>query len=198
VAQLVSEGLDIRLLLIDVADAASVSAAAARVAIADGKLDVLINNAGILCDGASSPLTQAIDDVRQVYETNVFGIMRTTQAFVPLLKNAWQASVVNVSSGLGTLGWMSDMNNSYAEINILGYNTSKSAVNALTVAFSKALRPFDITVNATDPGYTATDFNAHSGPRSVQEAAAGIVWLARQPAPAPRGQYFFGQESVPW
>lgn len=141
VAELQSQGVDVRLLWIDVSDEASVQAAAARVNSEDGKLDILINNAGILGDASLSPLEQSVADIRNVYETNVFGVMRVTQAFVPLLRKAEHASIVNLSSGLGSLGWLSDPDNIYYDFNLLGYNTSKSAVNALTVAFSKALRP---------------------------------------------------------
>ncbi|MGF7167676.1 NAD(P)-dependent dehydrogenase (short-subunit alcohol dehydrogenase family) [Pantoea sp. AN62] len=115
-----------------------------------------------------------------VYDTNVFGAIRVTQAFLPLLKAAVSAKIIMVSSGLGSLEWVSDPNYPYFKVNELGYNSSKTALNAVTLAFAKQLKDQGISVNAVDPGYTATDFNGHSGYRSVTEAAAGIVWLAEQ------------------
>ena len=128
----------------------------------------------------------------------MFGPIRVTQAFVPLLKAAGHANVVMISSGLGLLGWLSDPANQFYGVNILGYNSSKSALNAVTLSFSKELAAAAIKVNAADPGYTATDFNGHSGYRTVQQAAAGIVWLASQDASGPTGGYYFEQDRVPW
>lgn len=170
-------GHDVRFIQIAVDDDASVRAAAERVAKEDGKLDVLINNAGILGSYAA-PAEQSVDEVRAVYETNVFGPIRTTQAFLPLLKAAGKATVVNVSSGLGSLGELTDSKSEFYGVNILGYNSSKTALNAVTVSFAKSLAPFGIRVNSADPGFTKTDFNNHSGYRTVEQAAEVIVQLA--------------------
>jgi len=194
---LASEGIDVRALVIDVTSDASVQAAADHVRQSDGRLDILINNAGI--PGASSPpAEQSVDDVRTVYETNVFGPIRVTQAFLPLLKASADASVVMVSSGLGSLGWLSDPSNQFYGVNILGYNSSKTALNAVTVSLAKALKDDGIRINTADPGYTATDFNNHSGYRTVEQAAAGIAWLATLGASGPTGKFFFEQTQVPW
>ncbi|KQS49724.1 MULTISPECIES: SDR family oxidoreductase [unclassified Sphingomonas] len=193
-----ADGLDVRLLVIDVASDASVQDAAARVLEEDGALDILINNAGIPGGPAIAPSLQPVDEIREVYETNVFGPIRVTQAFLPLLKKGKAASVVMVSSGLGSLGWLSEPTNQFYGINILGYNSSKSALNAVTVSFAKEIAADGIRVNAADPGYTATDFNGHSGYRTVEQAATGIVWLATQPADGPTGRFFFEHDEVPW
>jgi NAD(P)-dependent dehydrogenase (short-subunit alcohol dehydrogenase family) len=199
VKSLVAEGHDVRLLLIDVTRDDSVRAAAARVQDEDGKLDVLINNAGIPgAQSSATPSRQAISDIREVYETNVFGPIRVTQAFLPLLKSAGHGNVVMVSSGLGSLGWLSDPDNQFYGVNILGYNSSKSALNAVTLSFAKELAAVGIKVNAADPGYTATDFNNHSGYRTVEQAAAGIVWLATQEPSGPSGGFYFEQAQIPW
>jgi NAD(P)-dependent dehydrogenase (short-subunit alcohol dehydrogenase family) len=174
--RLSAEGIDVRTLAIDVTDDASVHAAVDHVAREDGKLDILINNAGI---SGLPPI-------------------RVTQAFLPLLKAAGRGRVIMVSSGLGSLGWLSDPASPFFGVNILGYNSSKSALNAVTVAFAKELATFDIKVNAADPGYTATDFNGHSGYRTVEQAASGIVWLARQDSTGPTGCFYFEQQVVPW
>ena len=193
-----AEGHDARALAIDVTSDDSVEAAAAVVRKEDGKLDVLINNAGISGGRPTVPSQQPVGDIRDVYETNVFGPIRVTQAFVPLLKMAGEANVVMVSSGLGSLGWLSDPANQFYGVNILGYNSSKSALNAVTVCLSKELAADGIKVNAADPGYTATDFNGHSGYRTVGQAAAGIVWLASLDSSGPTGGFYFEQSRVPW
>lgn len=160
----------------------SVRSVVARIGGDDGKLDCLINNAGIFGLEPILPSVQPLDDIKAIYETNVFAPIRVTQAFLPLLKSASDASVIMVSSGLGSLGWLSDPSNPFQGVNILGYNSSKTALNAVTVAFAKELAAFLITVNAADPGYTATDFNSHSGYGTIEQAA-GIVWLATRDCP---------------
>jgi len=196
--RLTGEGHDVRYLPIDVTSDDSVKAAATLVEEQDGKLDVIINNAGIPGGPRTTPSQQVVDDVRTVYETNVFGPIRVTQAFLPLLRAAGTANIVMVSSGLGSLGWLSDPTNQFYGVNLLGYNSSKSALNAVTVSFAKELASLGIKVNAADPGYTATDFNGHSGYRTVEQAAAGIVWLAELDGTGPTGGFYFEQELVPW
>jgi NAD(P)-dependent dehydrogenase (short-subunit alcohol dehydrogenase family) len=193
VAQLVAAGIDARPLIVDVQDAKSVQAAAALVFEQDGKLDVLINNAGIAGAQPVAPSEQAVTDIQRVYDTNVFGAVRMTQACLP-----HNARVVMVSSGLGSLTWTSDPAHPYSRIEAMGYNSSKAALNAVTVAFSKEFTAFGISVNAVDPGYTATDFNGHSGYRTVAQAASGIVWLACDDSSGATGRFFFDQEIAPW
>jgi NAD(P)-dependent dehydrogenase (short-subunit alcohol dehydrogenase family) len=194
---LLTEKIDVRVLTIDVTSEESVQAAATRVQQEDGRLDLLINNAGI-SGSMASPSQQTIAGIQEVYETNVFGSIRVTQAFLALLKAAGEASVVMISSGLGSMGWLSDPENQFYGVNILGYNSSKSALNAVTVSFAKELASFGIKVNSADPGYTATDFNHHSGYRTVEQAAAGIVWLATQGPSGPTGGFYFEQSQIPW
>jgi NAD(P)-dependent dehydrogenase (short-subunit alcohol dehydrogenase family) len=196
--QLQSEGLDVRVLAIDVTNSESIVAAAALVREQDGKLDVLINNAGVIGHQSGGPSEQAVGEIREVYETNVFGAIQVTQVFLPLLKMADAANIVMVSSGLGSLGWLSDPDNQYYGVNLLAYNSSKTALNAVTVAFAKELETSGIKVNSTDPGYTATDMNGHSGPRTVEQAAAGITWLASQGSTGPTGKFYFEEDLVPW
>jgi len=197
-AALAVEGIDVRAIEIDVTNEASVRVAAARVATQDGKLDVLINNAGIAGREMTSPSQQSIDDIRTVYETNVFAPVRVTQAFLPLLKSAGTANVVMVSSGLGSKGWLSDPQNEFYGVNYLGYNSSKSALNAVALSFAKEFAASGIKVNAADPGFTATDFNGHSGYRTVEQAAKSIVFLATLGQDGPTGGFFFDGETVPW
>lgn len=191
-------GYAIRVLDIDVTNDESVKAAAARVQQEDGRLDVLINNAGILGGQPAAPSLQSVAEIKTVYETNVFGPIRTTQAFLPLLKAASHANIVMVSSGLGSLGWLTDPTNEFYGVNVLGYNSSKSALNAITVSFAKELAEAGIKVNVADPGYTKTDFNQHSGYRTVQQAAEVIVQLATLDETGPTGSYFNDEGKVPW
>ncbi|NWF11657.1 SDR family oxidoreductase [Pseudomonas salomonii] len=198
VSRLLADGIDARLVILDVRDIDSIRAASERVLEEDGKLDVLINNAGISGAQPIAPSEQDIGDIQNVYDTNVFGPIRVTQAFLPLLKAAQKACVVMVSSGLGSLTWTSDPAHPYSRVDAMGYNSSKSALNAVTIAFSKEFAAFGIRVNAVDPGYTATDFNGHSGYRTVAQATSGIVWLACLDSSAITGKFFFDQESAPW
>jgi len=196
-AELRQKGHDVRVLEIDVASDASVEAAALRVFEEDGRLDALVNNAGIL-GSMLAPSEEPIAIIKDVYEVNVFGPIRTTQAFLPLLKAAPRANVVMVSSGLGSLGGLTDPASEFYAINILGYNSSKTALNAATVAFSKEFAAAGIKVNSADPGYTATDFNGHSGYRTVGQAAEIIVRLATLDENGPTGGYFYDEGPLPW
>jgi NAD(P)-dependent dehydrogenase (short-subunit alcohol dehydrogenase family) len=187
---------DVRAIDIAVDDGARVEAAAGRVAQEDGKVDVLVANAGVP-GGYASPTEQSIDDIRHVFEVNVFGAIRLIQAFTPLLKAAGSAAIVNVSSELGSLGSLSNPQGEFYGVNILGYNSSKTALNAVTVSFAKALAPFGIRVNSADPGYTATDFNGHTGYRTVEQAAEIIVQLATSDDTEQTGKFLNDQRALP-
>jgi len=192
-----AHGYDVRTVDIAVDDAARVKAAADRVATEDGRLDALIVNAGI--SGAYiDPMDQDLDDIRQVYEVNVFGAISVIQAFVPLLKKAGSANIVNVSSELGSLGSLSDPEGEFWGVNLLGYNSSKTALNGVTVSFAKALSQFGIRVNSADPGYTATDFTGHMGYRTVEQAAEIIVQLATSEDAARTGRFLNDRRTLPW
>ena len=192
-----AEGLDALPLRIDVTDDASVAAAASSVERTAGRLDILVNNAGIAIDDAR-PSRVAIDTLRRTYETNVFGVVRTTQAMLPLLRRSDAGRIVNLSSGLGSLTQNSDPNWEYASVKFLAYNSSKTAVNAITVQFAHELRNTSIKVNAADPGYVATDMNQHPGVRSVEQGAATPVRHALLPPDGPTGGYFNDDGPVPW
>jgi NAD(P)-dependent dehydrogenase (short-subunit alcohol dehydrogenase family) len=192
-----AEGLDARALAIDVTDDASVAAAAAHVERDAGRLDVLVNNAGIAIDDAP-PSRVSIDVLRRTYETNVFGVVRATQAFLPLLRRSDAGRIVNLSSGLGSITLNSDPSWEFAPVKYLAYNTSKSAVNAVTVQFAHELRDTPIKVNAADPGYVATDMNRNQGVRSVEQGAATPVRLATLAADGPTGGYFNDDGPISW
>ena len=197
VAELKGEGLDVRALQIDVADDASVAAAAATLAKETDRLDALVNNAGISA-GWGPPSQDTIDSVRSLYEVNVFGAIRATHAFLPLLKASKAPRIVMISSSLGSLAWASDFQAPMAQVNLLGYNSSKSALNAVMVAFAKELDPLGFKVNAGCPGYTATDLNQHQGHRTPEQGAAIGVRLATLPDDGPNGGFFDDAGVVAW
>ena len=192
-----AEGLDARPLRLDVTDDASVAAAASFVEQNAGRLDVLVNNAGVAIDDGP-PSRVSIDALRRTYETNVFGVVRTTQAMLPLLRRSDAGRIVNLSSGLGSLSQNSDPSWEFASVKYLAYNSSKTAVNAITVQFAYELRDTPIKVNAADPGYVATDMNRNQGVRSVEQGAATPVRLALLPPDGPTGGYFNDEGALPW
>ncbi|MFC4913422.1 SDR family oxidoreductase [Actinomadura gamaensis] len=196
---LADEGIDARFVQLDVTDEESVRAAAKWVEAEFGRLDVLVNNAGIMPPESSvSPSEVPIAALRATYETNVFGVVTVTNAFLPLLRRADAARIVNVSSELGSLTLLSDPESAFYPFNLLAYNSSKSALNGVTLAYAKELADTGIKVNAANPGYTATDINMHSGPQTVEEGAGYVVPLALLPEDGPSGGFFTGTEPLPW
>ena len=196
-AELRKEDLDAHALRIDVTDDASVAAAADALALETGRLDALVNNAGVSA-GWGPPSGDTIASVRAIYEVNVFGAIRATQAFLPLLRASGTPRIVMISSSLGSLAWASDFGAPMAQVNLLGYNSSKSALNAVTVAFAKELGPLGFKVNAGCPGYTATDLNQHQGHRTPEQGAAIGVRLATLPDDGPTGGFFDDAGVVAW
>ena len=192
-----AEGLDARPLRLDVTDEKSVAAAAAFIEKSVGRLDILVNNAGIAIDDGP-PSAVSMQALRRTYETNVFGLVRVTQALLPLLRRSEAGRIVNLSSGLGSLTLNSDPSWEFAPVKYLAYNSSKSAVNAITVQLAWELRDTKVKVNAADPGYVATDMNQHQGVRSVEQGAATPVRLATLPEGGPTGGYFNDEGPLPW
>jgi NAD(P)-dependent dehydrogenase (short-subunit alcohol dehydrogenase family) len=181
---------------LDVTDDDSVAAALKTLEDAEGRLDVLVNNAGITGGRRVTPAEATADDLRRVYETNVFGVVRVTHAALPLLHRSAAPVIVNVSSGLGSLGVVTDPARLESSFPSLAYGSSKSAVVALTVQYAKALP--GIRVNVVDPGYTATDLNGNSGTQTVAEGTDAIVRLATIGPDGPTGGFFDRHGTVPW
>ena len=186
-----AEGLtNVEAIVIDVCDKHSIEAAKRVVEEKSGTLDVLINNAGILGSQPQNASDMSTDEIRKVYDTNFFGTIDVTQAFLPLLEKAEVPVIVNVTSGLGSLTLHSDPNWKYYPYKTAAYGTSKTAQNAYTVVLAHELKDKGFKVNAIDPGYTATDFNNHSGPNSVEYAAAFVAKYAMLGADGPTGKFF--------
>ncbi|MWA06657.1 SDR family NAD(P)-dependent oxidoreductase [Actinomadura sp. LD22] len=204
-ADLRDAGHDARFVWLDVTDDASVRAAAGTVAAAPGRLDVLVNNAGI-SGGPNDPPSQAdLDRVRRVFDTNLFGVMRVTSALLPLLRRSPAARIVNVSSGTGSLTHMTDPGHYFWDLGAAAaYPQSKAALNMLTVQYAKQLRGTGILVNAVAPGACATDFvteHIRAGrtiTRTAEQGAAIAIAMATLPDGGPTGGFFDDDGPVPW
>ncbi|CAN7192459.1 SDR family oxidoreductase [Mesorhizobium sp. LjRoot246] len=194
--ELRAEGLDVEWLELDVTQDESVAAAARTVGAESPCLDVLVNNAGVAINYELPPSQQHLADIRATYDVNVFGPIRVTQAFLPLLLAAPAARIVMVSSSTGSIGRALDSGNQ--SVNLMGYGSSKTALNAITVAFARELAPQGIKINAAAPGYTATDLNGFRGHRTVQQAAEIVIRLATLDADGPTAGYFNDDGPLPW
>ena len=190
-----AEKLGAHFVRLDVTDDRSVAAAAQEVLSKEGHLDVLINNAGI-SGGMAKPFEMTIETMKETFETNVFGVARVTRAFLPLLEKSKTPVIVNVSSGLGSFETVMDEKAIEFTVQAAHYNSSKAAVNMLTVQYAKA-RP-DFRINAVDPGYTATDLNHNSGPQTVTEGTDAIVKMATVGKDGPTGTFWNRRGPAPW
>jgi len=192
------EGIAVRFVAIDLADAASFAAAAADIEAHEGRIDILVNNAGIAVQGDGLPGTTDLDVIRRVFETNFFGTIAVTQALLPLVKKSRAGRIVNVSSSLGSITLNADPNWDYAAVKLIGYNGSKAALNMFTVLLAAELKDSGIKVNAVNPGYTATDLNGNSGHQSIEEGAAETVRMAQIPDDGPTGGFTSTEGVEPW
>ena len=199
---------DVRVVELDVTDAATIHAAYERIRCEAGRLDVLVNNAGVSHAGeqgrpladivATGRLSEVdVDELRAVFETNVFGVVAVTQAMLPLLREAPSARIVNVSSGSGSLTLHADPANPARAV-FGTYSASKAALNAVTLALSIDLEKSGITVHAVCPGFTGTDLNNHEGPGSVEDAAREPVRLALEGAGGISGTFTAASGPLPW
>ncbi len=173
-----AERLGVRFVQIDVTDDESVRAAAADVEAHEGRVDVLVNNAGVAGTYGVEVADLSGTDVLDVFDVNVAGVVRTTTAFLPLLRRSVDAVIVNVSSGMGSLEHTHDPARPESHVVAPVYTASKAALTMLTTQYAKAFP--DVRINAADPGYTATDLNAHSGPQTVTEGTDAVVSLATE------------------
>ncbi|GAB2494239.1 SDR family oxidoreductase [Pseudoxanthomonas sangjuensis] len=198
------DGLPVEAITLDVTDAASIAAAAKTVQERHGRLDILVNNAGILVDDATKGVSgQSLETWRKTFDTNVFGVIETTQAFLPLLRKSQAGRIVNVSSLLGSISeHQNPASFIYGFKGVPAYNVSKSAVNAWTVHLAHELKDAGIKVNTIHPGYVQTDMNKsgdqQNGELSVPEGARTSVKLALIGNDGPTGGYFYFDQVLPW
>ncbi|MDX6349320.1 MAG: hypothetical protein QOF84_4110 [Streptomyces sp.] len=195
-----AERLGARVVQLDVTDDASVQAAAKAIE-ADGGLDVLVNNAGVQEEMSDhnvviGPADVTADVMRKTFETNVFGTVRVTHAFLPLLRRSAAPVVVNVSSGLASLTRVTTPDTPTYAYPGVAYPASKTAVNMITVQYAKAFP--GMRINAVEPGYTATDLNGNTGIQTVEEGAEIIVRMAQVDPDGPTGSFFDAEGSLPW
>ena len=193
--QAAADRIGARFVAIDVANDESVAHAAQDIAAHEGRVDVLINNAGI----AGSDLTaEQLDgpQATEIFNTNVAGIVRVMHAFLPLLRLAEHPAVINVSSGMGSVTLTHDPDRAESHVVAPLYTASKAAVTMLTTQYAKGLT--DIRVNAADPGYTATDLNGHTGPQTVTEGTDAIFALATERPDAGTGRFIDRGGPVRW
>ena len=183
-------------ILIDVTDKALVSAAAGRIEKEKGKLDVLVNNAGVLLD-EQPPSGLTLDILRRTYETNVFGTFNATQAMIPLLRKSPSGRVITLTSGLSLSLYGNPSIGPRLPL-LAAYASSKMALNALMVQLALELRNTSIKVNLADPGQVATDLSKHRGSRSVQEGASVALRLALLSDDAPTGVLFDENGMAAW
>lgn len=197
--QAAAQQLGARLVALDVTDDGSVAAAAQLVEELGG-LDVLVNNAGVEGRGPNNSIVGAdavtARDMREVFDTNVFGVVRVTHAFMPLLERSPAPVIVNVSSSLGSLQLAQSADSPTHFYPGVAYPASKSAVNMITVQFAKQFP--GIRINAVEPGYSNTDLNGRTGTQTVEEGARIIVKMAQVGADGPTGGYFSYHGPLPW
>ena len=195
--KLQTEHINAHTVQLDVTNQDSIDAAANYIESKFGRLDILVNNAGVAIDNVP-PSQLDIEVLRRTYDTNVFGVFAVTKAMLPLLRKSEAGRIVNISSGLGSLAQNSDPDYEYAQVKLLAYNSSKTALNAMTVQFAHELKDTPIKVNCADPGYVATDINNHRGSRTMQQGATAPVRLATLPDDGPTGGFFDENGVVPW
>jgi NAD(P)-dependent dehydrogenase (short-subunit alcohol dehydrogenase family) len=187
---------NVKALTLDVTDSQTIVSARETIEKEQGKLDILINNAGILGDMPQTATEISIDTLKNVYETNVFGVIRITQELLDLLKKSDEPRIVNVSSSLGSLTLHSDPDYRYYGVKAFAYNSSKSVLNMYTIHLAYELRNSAFKVNAVCPGYTETDFGNHIGTGRVEDAGKRIVKYALIGKDGVTGQ-FISEETNP-
>ena len=197
VEKLRAGGADVFGVPLDVTDDASVAAAAALLEERVGRLDVLVNNAGVTGSAPQEPTKVDPAAVRIAVETNVIGVIRVTNALLPLLRRSASPRIVNMSSSVGSLTRQTDPESQTGPLSA-AYSPSKSMLNAVTVQYAKELEGTGILINAACPGYTATDLNAFQGVRTPEQGAAIVIRLATLPDDGPTGGFFEDAGVVPW
>jgi NAD(P)-dependent dehydrogenase (short-subunit alcohol dehydrogenase family) len=197
--KLQKEGISAESVKLDVTSAEDIAAAVRQVESKHGKLDILVNNAGVFCeDFGKKPSEQSLEAWRKSFETNLFAVVAVTQAFLPLLKKAPAARIVNVSSQLGSLGWHSDPTSPIYDFKIPAYSASKTAVTAYTVQLAYEFRKTPIKVNAVHPGYVKTDMGGAGATMEIEDGARSSVEMALLDDNGPTGGFFHMGQPLPW
>jgi len=194
-----SDEISAEALTLDVSSPKSIDTAVKTVTDQHGRLDILVNNAGVLLDDAAKkPSEQSLDAWRKTFDTNVFGLIATTNAFLPLIKKSSAGRIVNLSSILGSNTLHQQKDSGIYDYKLPAYNVSKSTVNAWTVHLAHELKDTTIKVNAAHPGHVQTDMGGASAPMAIADGAKTSVALATLPADGPTGGYFHLDQALPW
>ena len=197
--KLKSSGIsNVELIEIDVTNISSIKKAKQELEKHIDVLDVLINNAGIAGVMPQTVSEGKIENLRNVFETNFFGVVQVTQEFIELLKKADQPRIVNVTTELSSLTNHSDPNWIFAQFKPAAYGPSKTALNAYTVMLAAELKDTNFKVNCVCPGYTATDFNNHQGTKTVEQGATAIVKYATLDKDGATGKFFNEEGEIAW
>lgn len=198
--QLKKEGIDARAVKFDVVNNADVKAAADQIEKEFGKLDILINNAGVMFEpiGGNNTSTVPDDVIRKTFDTNFFSAISVTKAFLPLLKKSDAGRIVNVSSILGSLALHASEGSPIYEAKALAYDASKAALNAFTIHLAHELKGTKIKVNSAHPGWVKTDMGTDAAPMDIVDGAKTEVELATLSADGPTGGFFHMGEAISW
>jgi NAD(P)-dependent dehydrogenase (short-subunit alcohol dehydrogenase family) len=201
-ATLAAEGIDARALELDVTDSSQLPSIVAQIEQEFGRLDILINNAGMIDEGsdwsANTTLTTSAETLHKTFETNFFSVVAITQALLPLLWKAPAARIVNMSSILGSLALHAAADSPIYSSKLFGYNASKAALNSFTIHLAHALRDTPIKVNSAHPGWVKTEMGTEAATMEIPEGAKTGVTLATLPADGPTGGYFHLGKPLPW
>jgi NAD(P)-dependent dehydrogenase (short-subunit alcohol dehydrogenase family) len=198
VSDLKSAGIDAHFVHLDMENSATFDSAVAFVENNFGHLDALVNNAGIFIDSGIKAQDVPVEDIKKTFEVNFFSVIELTQKFIPLLTKSPAGRIVNLSSILGSLKLNADPKSPFGEWRSLGYNSSKTALNAFSAILSFHLRETNIKVNSAHPGWVKTDLGGSEAPMDIVNGAKTSVWLATLPEDGPTGGYFHMKDSLPW
>jgi NAD(P)-dependent dehydrogenase (short-subunit alcohol dehydrogenase family) len=199
--QLRDEGLNARVVKLDVGRQSDIDAAAAMIEAEFGKLDVLVNNAGVMIEKGWTKNTTSettLENLRTTFETNLFAVFAVTKAMLPLLKKSEGGRIVNVSSILGSVALQATKGSPTYGTKLFAYNASKAALNVLTISLAHELRGTRIKVNSAHPGWVKTDLGGSAAPMNATDGAKTEVELATLGEDGPTGGFFHLGKPIPW
>jgi len=197
-SRLLGEGLDVHFELLDVIDEKSIKSAIERIQAHFGRLDILINNAGIMIDGEEDALNVDQETVRETLRINVLGPLMLCQYCIPLMQAGGYGRIVNMASGLGSLTEMADPESAYAGVRAPAYRLSKAGLNCITTLMAKEVRGDNILINSACPGWVRTDMGGDQAPLTPEQGADTPVWLATLPDCGPTGGVYRERTLIPW
>jgi NAD(P)-dependent dehydrogenase (short-subunit alcohol dehydrogenase family) len=196
--KLSKEGIDAHFIELDVTHRQTIEAARAQIEKEFGRLDILINNAGINAPGDGPPSKVDLDAANRVIQTNFIGALAVAQIMLPMVRKSAGGHIINVTSELGSITGHSDPNWKFAPVKFIAYCASKAAMNMMTVQLAYELRDTNVKVNSVNPGYTATDLNNNQGPQTLEQGSAEIVRVALLGDDGPTGQFLETGGSLAW